>query len=709
MIRTLGLTALSGLCCLRVEAQSQSVLLDQVQTVATSATGVPVQHTFQVSAAGSYTITLTDVGAQFATNPTPLASLQLALTANDALVGTPIIVEGTGAPTGTGTTPGIGTLTFTAAASGTYTVHIVGAPGSTGPGPISTQVTGSSGTVVESWDDIIQLPGQPLPTDEAVLQQSITVPAGDSGSYTVTLSDLSLPQALGTLELIVLPAGGSPLLELPDTSNSNPMQGTVTLTAGTTYDVIAVGQTASGATGGLFDAVVAPASTATVTTLPTWAWATPVGTTMQVGSSATLAAGTYSLSLADLLFPAQLSEVGVAAVVNGQQAAQVSGSGTGSTSFTITSAQAGASSSGATLQVFGAGTAGTAAPGAGSYAVQVSSQSGGAAAFSAVQGVVTPGGAVNAYTFTTPSTSPLAAGSYTATLTDFQLPSALAVADLAVVQDGAIVGTPIVAAGQVPAALVAGTATFLVFASPSSSGGSLFDVNLVNSSNSQVFDQTQAVGVAFAATTLAIPVTGNYDFTLTDLKWPAAFAGLYAIVTQGGNQIAQFDGGGTVTTQYTQGNYVINVLAQPATSSSPTPNATDAGTYVLNVSEAPAAPTVSLTASPTSVASGGTVQLSWTTTGATSCTASGGGWSGTFTGSQAASGSATSPAITANTTFTLSCTGAGGSTSGTAAVTLSSSSTSSSSSSGKGGGSLDLSTLLALAAALTLRRRGLRA
>jgi lysophospholipase L1-like esterase len=76
-------------------------------------------------------------------------------------------------------------------------------------------------------------------------------------------------------------------------------------------------------------------------------------------------------------------------------------------------------------------------------------------------------------------------------------------------------------------------------------------------------------------------------------------------------------------------------------------------------------PTVSLTANPTSVTSGGKTQLSWTSTNATSCTASG-GWSG----GQSTSGTATSGALAANTTFTLTCTGTGGAANASAAVTV---------------------------------------
>jgi hypothetical protein len=67
------------------------------------------------------------------------------------------------------------------------------------------------------------------------------------------------------------------------------------------------------------------------------------------------------------------------------------------------------------------------------------------------------------------------------------------------------------------------------------------------------------------------------------------------------------------------------------------------------------APTVALSASPTTVGSGGSSTLTWSSTNATSCTASG-GWSG----AQATAGSQSTGALTHATTFTLSCSGAGG-------------------------------------------------
>lgn len=77
-------------------------------------------------------------------------------------------------------------------------------------------------------------------------------------------------------------------------------------------------------------------------------------------------------------------------------------------------------------------------------------------------------------------------------------------------------------------------------------------------------------------------------------------------------------------------------------------------------------PTVTLDASPKSVASGSTTNLSWSTAEATSCTASG-AWSG----SRPTSGTAASAALTAATnTFILTCSGAGGSASSSTSVTV---------------------------------------
>ena len=79
----------------------------------------------------------------------------------------------------------------------------------------------------------------------------------------------------------------------------------------------------------------------------------------------------------------------------------------------------------------------------------------------------------------------------------------------------------------------------------------------------------------------------------------------------------------------------------------------------------PAAPTVTISASPTSIATGSVSSLTWKSTNASSCTASG-GWSG----SQAISGNVSTGVLNASTSYSLTCSGPGGTGSAKASVTV---------------------------------------
>jgi hypothetical protein len=87
----------------------------------------------------------------------------------------------------------------------------------------------------------------------------------------------------------------------------------------------------------------------------------------------------------------------------------------------------------------------------------------------------------------------------------------------------------------------------------------------------------------------------------------------------------------------------------------------------LSAVAASSPPTVTLKTSPESVSPGASSTLTWSSTNATSCTASG-DWSGTL----ATSGSRSTGALSAATAFTITCTGAGGTASRTDTVYLSS-------------------------------------
>jgi len=91
-----------------------------------------------------------------------------------------------------------------------------------------------------------------------------------------------------------------------------------------------------------------------------------------------------------------------------------------------------------------------------------------------------------------------------------------------------------------------------------------------------------------------------------------------------------------------------------------------AATAAITVKSLPAAPTATLAAAPPAVSAGGMSTLTWSSTNATSCTASGG-----WTGSLATSGTRSTGAVNGQTTYTLICAGpAGTSTPATATVNI---------------------------------------
>jgi hypothetical protein len=83
----------------------------------------------------------------------------------------------------------------------------------------------------------------------------------------------------------------------------------------------------------------------------------------------------------------------------------------------------------------------------------------------------------------------------------------------------------------------------------------------------------------------------------------------------------------------------------------------------------PSLPTVSLSASPTTIDLGNSTTLTWTVNGATSCSASG-DWSGAKSSSNGIHNQAVTPISTGTKTYTLTCINAGGSTSDSATVTV---------------------------------------
>lgn len=619
------LLALTALVAGASAVQAAAPIFNEVHTIAGPTVAVPQEYTFSVSAAGDYTITLTDLGAAL-TPSAPLQSVELAVTSSaDTLVGAPLV--------------GAGTLTLNSLAVGDYTIHVIGLPGNTpGSGPFGVAVDNASMTSIATFQGVLALPSGALPNGLAVWSDTFTPQAG--GNYTVALNDLQLPQSLSQFGLLLIPQGGTTITQiLPVAGSPTPNQATVALTAGVTYSIIFYGQASPGS-GGLLSATVTPSAGGS----PIYGKALAAGTTTAIGSPG-LAAGSATFTLTDLKYPAALAQVQGVLLLNGVPMATLSAAG----SQALT-AVAG------TYQVFGAGTAAAAAPGAGSFAVQVTQ--GGVPAFGAARGVIASGSSLTPYSF---DTTVATAGKYALSLTDFRFPVVLDSLGLVAVQGGAALGSPLTSAGDLNITAAAGPLTLLVFAQ-AATGGGLFGIDTTPlAGGASLFSVTQGVGGVFSARQFSITAAGTYAVTATDLGFPATFANFDTIVTQGTTQLGQIFGGGTFVINATPGNYFINFVAQPTGSN-------QAGTYALTVGSAPAAPVVSLSTDNSQVASGSTVDIIWSSQNATSCTAgpASGGWSGP----QATSGTATSAALTATTTFTLSCSGAGGTTQKSVTVTI---------------------------------------
>jgi hypothetical protein len=399
--------------------------------------------------------------------------------------------------------------------------------------------------------------------------------------------------------------------------------------------------------------------------------------------------------------------VGVAVTLNGQSAAQLTATGT-SSPFTAASTA---------YQVFAVGVPAAGSQGSFTLSLQPAA---GAPVLNLARAVSDPTSGFFAYSF---DTSTVGAETYTLSLADFGYPSAFDTLEMGVVQAGVQLdkssflklqnGTPSATESITPAA---GPVTLVAFAKPTAAAtangtGGLFGVDLTaNGAGAPAFETSQGVGQLFSVQKASVTSGGNYQVVIKDLGFPANFANLAVIVTRGTARIGSIFGGGTLPFSAVGGDYLVNFVAQPAPTTPSTPD--QAGTYSMVVQQAPPAATITLQADPTTVSSGGTVTLKWSSANTSSCTASSmpaGVWSGTVKTTD----TATTPALTASTTFTLTCVGADGTNpSASQTVTVSASGGGSNSGSGGGGGSIQTDLLAALVGVLSLRllngRRDLR-
>jgi hypothetical protein len=649
LIKILGLTVLGTMLSATAGAD---VLLDETDMVGLPNVAPPAEFSFTAATAQALTVTLTDFQL-----PTAFGSLQIAVTLGDGVVGTPVSVDPT---THTATV-------ILPPAAGDYVLHVIGTPdASQGVGGFGVCVAPSA-TVTDcidsySFSGLIQTPAAISTSGTSTLNTNFNS-TKTAGSYIVTLTDDGFPVALQSLSAGIF-AGSTPVMvNIPA---GTPTQ--VTLAAGTNYQLLVAAQADSTVLAGLYGIKITDPSGATV-----FERTLPVGTMPGSTTINATAAQSLNLILTDFAYPAPLSQVGVAVTEKSASLAQLTAPGTVSNFM----AAAG------TLEVWQFATA-AAQPGV--YSVSLASS---AASLLSNTQVVNPGPATaqQSFAFVVNLSS---AGSYNLAVSDFQFPSSLQGLTATVAQNGVPLAQD--SSGNFTAA--AGNAIVVVDATPPQNGNGIFAVTVATSGASPqvVYEQTQGVGGVFQTRTINLGTSGNFDVTLADLGFPALFDNLAVVASNGSKVLGKIYGGGTFTIPATPGQYMLTFIA--------TPNSTgDASTQnygLYSIRMASSAPTITLTAGASTITAGKPVQLTWSSTDATACTAGG---DSAWTGSKATSGTA-AVVLSATATLTLTCTGSGGSASQSVTVTVTAAPPASG---GGGGGAIDTLTLAALCTWLLIR------
>ncbi len=652
-------------------AQSSSTVTPVFTSGPTAiSTGAPAYTlSYTASATETEDVVLSDLAqATGSTGLTALTSLNLVVTSGGAIV--PGLTTGT-----TATLSAAGTVSFAATSGTTYQIFVVGVPDATSSNSnaisVAVQSHQTSASVAYGTHSF-SASSTALPSSVYYAPTPFSI--ATAGDYVVTLTDQAAPAPMTTLLAFVKSdAAGSTGLVVPAGSPVT-LHG---LTVGT-YKIYVYAVADATVQAGLFGLNISQAGGSAL--LDT---SIPVGLQTLATSLATSSAQSLTLSATDLAEPAPLTTL-AAAVTSGST---LLGQATAGQSAAISAPKG-------TLQIWQVTT--PAAGSAGAFIVSLAPASGNAL-YAPLSIARDPAGTVYPYLVT-----PVAAGSYTPGLSDLNFPASFTTLSYQVYQGGSVIGQGSAGASLPAVTAQAGTLLIVVTAVPKSTDG-VYSVSLTAAgASAPQFAQVESIGPNLIGVPFVIATTGSYDVTVNDLGWPAPFASLNGLITQAGAKQGTIYGGGTQAgLSLGAGNYVITINGTPAALQT-------AGLYTLAVT--PAAPVVTLSASPTSVPTSTGTRLTWTSTGATACSASATGptpTSTTFTGTQATSGSdSEGPFTTAGTVvYTLNCTGPGGSASAMATVTVTAGSSSGGSSSG-GGGAFGLLGLGAIAALAALRRRG---
>jgi len=641
-------------CVLLSAAHATDPLPPETRLVAATSAATPTELSFNIPGAQDLVVTLTDLQV-----PAALVSAGVVVTQGAAIAGSAKLAA-----------PATSATISLPAANGDYALYVFGVPNpaySVGTFTACVAPKANPSNCIQSASLAGNITAQSTANDPTVSTFNANFAVTTAGAYTFSFPDLNFPVALSVPPNVALFQGSTPV-QLGITSGSS-----VNLSSGT-YTLLAIARADQTVQSGLFGiSISAPGTGALLDT------AVPVGLADSPVFFANPTAQSVTLKVTDYNFPGALASASALLTSGGSALGMASAAG-GAMSFP-------APVGNLKLWTY-AGVGAT----PGTFSADVSA--GATDLFTTARGVQ-PSGPDYAYAFVSP---PLTAGSYQATAADLQFPSTLSALKFAVAQNGAILQQSATAA-TINFNAVAGNAVLLVAAqtpaSGSVSGNGLFDVNLQTTGTSQlVYDKTQGVSstaALFDSQTVNLGVSGSFDANLADLSFPTQFANLALVLSQGSQVLGKIYGGGVFSFPVTPGSYQLTFIATPSAQQ-------QFGLY--GVSVVYTLPVVTLTSNVATAAADATVTLSWTATNATSCTASGGNWTGT----KAASSGTETIILSATTTYTLNCTGPGGAVAQSVTVTA----TPKASSSGGGGGALDISVLALLGVGLAagrMRRR----
>jgi hypothetical protein len=467
-------------------------LADNVRLIAATSQAsqaAPQARTFAVTQAGTYTVQLTDL-----VTPSPLATLTVAVATSTATA-TQLTV----------TAPATSASMDVMLDVGSYTVQPLAAPATGSAGSFTVTVTPQgSGTPLFTGPWVVPAAAGSSPPGQSATNNSFTVT--DSGSYLLSVTDRAFPAALSAFQAIVLrePDG----MAMCTVASLAAPSCTMTLAAGTSYDLITLANADATALAGLYSLKIVGGSSGVS---EPFAATMPVGSLPQALTVQVPAAENVSVQLSDLNHPAVLGSLKAVAAQGAEVLQQFNASGTASFA-----AAAGP------LQVFASASPG-ATRGEGTYALYVYDAANVLADLAVP--VVDTGHVGYAY-----SSLLAAAGNYQLVVTDYLLPSPMVALDALAEQRGQLLGSGVTPTPTVSAQ--SGTVNMVAFAAaPVAGANGLFGIDLVDAgSGATVFQTTQGVGASFQ-TVDVVASAGKYVAQLTDLGFPANFSQVWLIGT----------------------------------------------------------------------------------------------------------------------------------------------------------------------------------